>query len=222
MSFSAEWDQRYNENTHLSIWPWSDLVSLVRHHCRQLEGARVLELGCGAGANIPFFQSLGVQYHAIEGSGSMVRRLHDRFPALAQTIVAADFTVEQVFAPGFDLIVDRSSLTCNGTSAIENSLRLAWKVLKPGAYFIGVDWFSTQHSEFERGDEDGDAYTRTNYADGPFAGLGRVHFSDLTHLRALFSRFKVIVIEEKIIRRAVPESKSQFVSWNIVVRKPNV
>jgi SAM-dependent methyltransferase len=222
MSFSAEWDQRYKENTHLSIWPWSDLVSLVRRHCRQLEGARVLELGCGAGANIPFFQSLGVQYHAMEGSGSMVRRLRDRFPALAPTIAAADFTAEQVFAPGFDLIVDRASLTHNSTSAIENSLRLTWKALKPGAYFIGVDWFSTKYSEFERGDEDVDKYTRTNYADGPFAGVGRVHFSDLAHLRALFSRFEVILIEEKIIQRAVPESKGQFASWNIVVRKPNV
>jgi len=30
MTFSAEWDQRYIENTHLAVWPWSDLVTLVR------------------------------------------------------------------------------------------------------------------------------------------------------------------------------------------------
>jgi hypothetical protein len=158
----------------------------------------------------------------MEGSESMVRRLRDRFPALGKTIAAADFTVEHVFAPGFDLIVDRASLTHNSTSAIENGLRLTWEALKPGAYFIGVDWFSTQYSEFERGDEDVDEYTRTNYPDGPFAGVGRVHFSDLAHLRALFSQFEVILLEEKVIRRAVPDSRSQFASWNVVVRKPNV
>ena len=32
MSFSAEWEQRYAANTHLSIWPWSDVVSLTRRH----------------------------------------------------------------------------------------------------------------------------------------------------------------------------------------------
>jgi hypothetical protein len=61
----------------------------------------------------------------MEGGGSVVRRLHNRFPALALTIVTADFMVEHP-------------------------------------------------------------------------------------------------LEEKVIRRAVPESTSQFASWNIVVRKPDV
>jgi hypothetical protein len=29
MSFSNEWNDRYQENTNMSIWPWSDLVSAV-------------------------------------------------------------------------------------------------------------------------------------------------------------------------------------------------
>ena len=32
MSFSNEWDERYQNNSHMSIWPWSDLVSLVILH----------------------------------------------------------------------------------------------------------------------------------------------------------------------------------------------
>ena len=58
MSFSQEWEQRYAENTHMSIWPWSDVVSLVHRHCKPLisaGGGECLELGCGAGAPIyPF------------------------------------------------------------------------------------------------------------------------------------------------------------------------
>ena len=46
MSFSREWEQRFAENTHISVWPWSDLVSLVRRHCKQLgPDSKVLELG---------------------------------------------------------------------------------------------------------------------------------------------------------------------------------
>ena len=34
MSFSPEWEQTYKNNAHLSIWPWSDLVSFVMRYAR--------------------------------------------------------------------------------------------------------------------------------------------------------------------------------------------
>jgi SAM-dependent methyltransferase len=223
VSFSPEWDQRYRENTQIAIWPWSDLVSHVRRNCRRLDaGSRVLELGCGAGANIPFFQSLGVQYHAVEGSESMVQRLHGRFPDLKERIVAGDFTLELPFETEFDLVVDRASLTHNDTAAILRCLDLVWRALRPGAHFIGIDWFSTQFSEFPLGPRDADPNTRGNYARGPFAGVGRVHFSDEAHLRELFARFEFVLLEEKVVRQFNPGGNEQFAAWNLVVRKPNV
>ena len=80
MSFSNKWDERYQENTHMSIWPWSDLVSLVMHNKPPKEKFRVLELGCGAGANIPLFIALGADYYAVEGSQTIVNQLHKKFP----------------------------------------------------------------------------------------------------------------------------------------------
>ena len=59
MTFSQEWDNRFKENKNISIWPWSDLVSFVMRYAKPSNPQfRVLELGCGAGANIPFFLSL--------------------------------------------------------------------------------------------------------------------------------------------------------------------
>ncbi len=223
MTFSREWEQRYLENTHLSIWPWSDLVSLVRRHCPDLGSqSRVLELGCGAGANIPFFQSLGVLYHAVEGSASMALRLKNRFPQFAATIAVGDFTVRQPFDPGFDLVVDRAALTHNTTVAIESGLRLAWEALRPGGCFIGVDWFSTHYGEFTRGRPAADPNTREGYEIGPFAGTGRVHFSDEGHLRQLFARYELLVLEEKVVRAVVPHANGPFASWNLVARKADV
>jgi len=221
MSFSEEWEQRYRENTHLSLWPWSDLVSLVRRYRRDVNSrTRVLELGCGAGANIPFFQADNVQYHAVEGSASMVGLLRARFGEFGSRIVQGDFTISLPFEPGFDLIVDRASLTHNSTAAIEAALALVWRALKPGAYFIGVDWFSTRGSEFSRGQASLDPHTRTGYTQGPFAGTGRVHFSDEAHLRALFARFELLLLEEKLVRQVVPRD-DQFASWNLVAKRPD-
>ncbi len=204
------------------MWPWSDLVSLVRRYCRDVNTrTRVLELGCGAGANIPFFRADNVQYHAMEGSASMVRLLRAKFGEFGSRIEQGDFTRALPFEPGFDIVVDRASLTHNSTAAIEAALALVWRVLKPGAHFIGVDWFSTQSNEFSRGQGTADPYTRTGYAQGPFAGTGRVHFSDEGHLRALFSRFELVLLEEKLVRQVVPR-EDQFACWNLVARKPDV
>lgn len=223
MGFSEEWDQRYIENTHMSVWPWSDVVSLVRRYCKRLdENTSVLELGCGAGANIPFFQSLAVQYHAVEGSPSMVVRLHHRFPDLAARIVVGDFTNRIPFQLKFDLVVDRAALTHNDAAAIKEGLLLAWNAMSPGALFIGVDWFSTRFGEYGGGEPTPDPYTRADYRTGPFAGTGKVHFSDESHLRELLSQFEILFLEEKCSRCVVPHDVNQFASWNFVVRKRNV
>ncbi len=221
MNFSAEWDQRYRESTHQAIWPWSDLVSLVHRHCRPQPGSIVLELGCGAGANVPFFRALGVEYFGIDGSETAIERLRKRFPDLASHFAVADFTRDRPFAGPFDLVVDRAALTHNCATAIRSALQLTWDLLKPGSCFIGVDWFSTGFSEFRRGDPGEDAFTRTNFVDGPFAGTGRVHFSDLAHVRDLFGRFELLHVEEKSVCTRVPEDGARFAAWNLVARRPH-
>ena len=52
------WESAYSLGGHNTLWPWSDLVSLVSRHCCPIsspEKFNMLELGCGPGANIPFF-----------------------------------------------------------------------------------------------------------------------------------------------------------------------
>ena len=224
MGFSTEWEQRYRENTHMSVWPWSDVVSLVHRHCKPLMqgGGRVLELGCGAGANIPLFRSLGIDYYAIEGSLTIVKQLTQRYPDLSDNIRVGDFTVDQPFNSSFDLVIDRAALTHNSTTSIRRALQLALERLKPGGIFIGSDWFSTSHDDFLIGEVADDVYTKTNYTNGQFSGVGQVHFSDETHLRDLFSSYDIAFMEEKYLKRHEPPDAHTFASWNIVAKKPQI
>ena len=222
MAFSKEWEQSYMDNTHLSTWPWSDIVSLVHRHCKLLiatGNGRILELGCGAGANIPLFISLGMDYYAIEGSQAIVAHLHYRYPEIASNILVGDFTLDQPFTGAFDLVIDRSSLTHNSTSSIKNTLKNIFDSLKPGGLFIGSDWFSTNHTDYSSGEMVDDKYTSINHIKGLFVNLGNVHFSDEAHLRDLLSKFEILFMEEKIMRRFEPQDNYQHASWNIVARK---
>jgi SAM-dependent methyltransferase len=219
MSFSTAWDERYRANTQLSVWPWSDLVSYVMRYARPSgRETAVLELGCGAGANIPFFKELGVRYYAVEGSPAIVERLRERFPDLKDNIVVGDFTQEIPLEGRFDLVADRSSLTHNSDSAIRNCLSLLRARLKEGGSYIGIDWFSTAHSDFRAGKAAEDPYTRRDFESGQFAKVGRVHFSDRAHLEDLFKGFSIETLEHKIVERKIPDVAHVFASWNLVAR----
>lgn len=220
--FSEQWDDIYKKREQLTSWPWSDLVSLLFNHCKDvITGGVVLELGCGAGPNIPFIQSLGMEYYGVEGSSTIVDNLHQKYPELKNKVMIGDFTNIENFGdiPDIDIIVDRAAVTHNNLSAIQNTLKNCHKRLKYGGYFIGIDWFSTKHSDFQLGVESGDKNTRINIESGQFENIGNVHFSDECHLRYIFSNYEIVSLEEKIINSYEPQNNRQFGSWNIVARK---
>lgn len=222
MAFSKEWNDCYKANTHMSVWPWSDLVSYVKRYVSPLnKNIKVLELGCGAGANISFFKNLGVEYYAMEGSEFIVKKVRQAFPVYKNRIMVGDFTEEIPFNKVFDLVVDRSSLTHATTLGIKKANKLIYDKMSLGGKFIGIDWFSTMHSDYKKGTEHEDRYTRTGIKEGQFAGVGCSHFSNKKHLLELFSDFKMQVMEHKIVKREIPEGSHLFASWNFVAVKEN-
>jgi Methyltransferase domain len=220
MAYSKQWDTVYAQGSNLSIWPWSDLVSYVyRYAPINSSDTKVLEIGFGAGANIPFFRTLGVCYFGIEGSDAIASKVRERYPDWSSNLITGDF-IEHRYEDTYDLIVDRSSMTHNDTSAILRGLRNISDVMADDARYIGIDWFSTVHSGFSRG-EVVDEHTKCNIADGQFQGVGKVHFSDERHLIELFlaSGMRITRLEHKEFRSMVPVTGQVFASWNLVAEK---
>ena len=219
MTFSLKWDERYRSNTQMSIWPWSDLVSyVIRYTNSTRKKMRVLELGCGAGANIPFFLEQGFKYYGIEGSNTIINKLKESFPKIENNLVAGDFTKQIQFEEKFDLVVDRASLTHNNTDGIKNCLELVYDKMKKNSMYIGIDWYSTEHYNYSNFVKKLDMYSRTEYSKGQFANVGTVHFTNKSHLLKLFKKFEILVLEHKVITKEIPK-KNKFATWNFVARK---
>ena len=125
----------------------------------------------------------------------------------------------------FDLILDRSAITHNNLKSIKQTLKMVKNHLKNNSFFIGIDWFSTNHAEARNGSQIDDEFTRSNYSEGPFVGVGKVHFSNLSHIRDLLSDFKINYLEEKIIQKFdtydsqyKQDKNKNFASWNFIAR----
>lgn len=222
MVVSSEWDDVYRKSGHLSIWPWSDLVSLVYRHARPDKGfRRVLECGSGAGANIPLFLALQADYFGIEGSPHIVAQLQQRYPEIKEQLVAGDFTREIPFEGAFDLAVDRGSFTHNTADGIARAVRLIFSRLRPGGKLIAVDWFSVQHSDSQVG-EALDPWTRRSADAGQFAGLGAVHFADEDHLLDLVrtAGFRIDYLEHKQVDIRIADKTGRRATWNFVAARP--
>ena len=223
MTFSAQWEGVYRRGEQNSTWPWSDVVSYVMRYAPPTRRPyRVLELGFGAGANIPFFLSLCADYSGTEGSATAVERVRRRFVnAAGFRVICCDFTASIPFEGPFDLVVDRSSLTHNGTAAIRACLQRVRQLMAPDGKLLGIDWFSTTNTDSMQGRPLEDRYTRTHFVAGQFHGVGTVHFSDEEHLTALLQEggFTPERLEHKIVETVTPGGEPRMAWWNFVAVK---
>lgn len=223
MGFSSEWEEIYRQGGQNSVWPWSDLVSYVMRYARLDDAShRVLELGFGLGANISFFLAVGADYYGTEGSATAVDKVRDRFASVVDFHVACcDFTKCIPFDGPFDLVVDRSSLTHNGLDSIRECLQRLNSLMRPGAKFIGIDWFSTENADFPTGIQLADYYSRSGFSTGHFKDVGVVHFSDEQHLLGLLTAAGFVVerLEHKQIDVAFPTDEGRMAWWNFVAVK---
>jgi SAM-dependent methyltransferase len=206
-SYQHEYNEIYKRGQQKSLWPWSDLASKVTGLRQNLpRNPYVLELGCGYGANILFLQELSPNYYSIEFSTHTVSFLQQEFPHLKNNIVVGDFAREIPFDLQFDLVVDRAALVCNSTNEIRNCILNLQSHMKTGSYFVGIDWYSTNHQEYARGvalvdDLGEDKYTKLYSKGNSYFDPPKMHFCDREHLEDLFVEFEFVSMEEKDVNR---------------------
>ena len=220
MVFSKEWDKQYKSNQHMSVWPWTDLVALVMRYCKPQmgENRKVLELGCGAGANIPFFLNLEVDYFGVDGSRTVIQMLHEKYPKLRKNLLECDFTQNIPFQEKFDLVIDRAGLTCNSTGDIIKTIEQVKQIMPNGGRLVGVDWYSTMHTEYEWGDPIDDGYTRIFTDDRcEFKNVGKAHFFSKEHLLDILCDFEIIHLNHKTYTHYFTKPDGyQSCSWDFV------
>ena len=72
MSWDSGWEIIFKKRDW-GTYPSEDLVRFIKSHLK-VKGKKILEVGCGAGANLWFLYEQGLKVHGIDGSATAVKK----------------------------------------------------------------------------------------------------------------------------------------------------
>lgn len=183
------WETVYSEGRQNNRFPWDAVVSFLATAQKYLNRGRlrVLEVGCGTGANLAAAQELGCEVYGLDISPTAVDTATRRLGSEADGVIrVGDFSQLPWNDDSFDIVIDRAALTTSSPTAIRKSLQEIHRCLAPDSLFF-FNPYSTGHGSSRfAGTTDFEGLLHVRQApSGYLADLGDVTFVDRSALRLL-------------------------------------
>ena len=207
------WENLYKSNKHRSIWPWNDVIKLTKKFYRKKNITNILELGCGFGANIPFFLNENFNYHGIDFSPFAIKTVKKNFPSLKKKLYTSDLNKFNFnhLEKKFDLIIDRGTTTHLKDNNINKLFAKLPEFLNAKAIVICCSLYSEKCDDRKK--------NNTNYfSKGIFKGVGYINFFNKKKLNKIFSNWDILHMEEVTYSEYLI-NKKKYSYWNLVLRK---
>lgn len=185
-------------------YPSIDVVSFVarNYYTKDRKNIKILDYGCGQGANTWFSSREGFDTYAFDGSPSAIEKAKN---FLKEQNLKADFKImlgTSLEYPSnfFDCVIDGAVISANLTTNIKTMLSEIYRVLKNGGKMISTGLFNDKCTSYGTGDLV-EKNTYTNINKGTLQGIGAIHFFERQEIIDLWSEagFKNINIDENIL-----------------------
>lgn len=220
------WDPTWEEVFRSRDWgkyPPEELIRFVGRHYYSVpdrKTVRILEVGCGEGANVWFLAREGFDAYGIDGSPTAIAKAERRLQAegLTARLHVGDIIALNAVYPSawFDAVVDVACLQHNGMRALRKIVDQVWGVLKPGGRV-----FSMLVAAGSYGDGLGKEVEPRTFVDireGPLEGKGFCHFVTQREAEGLFADFADVAIEYAL--RSLNNQQQSYKQWVVQARKP--
>jgi len=196
MSWNSGWDNIFKEYSW-GRYPSEELVRFIGRKYpdrTNREQQRVLEIGCGTGANLWFLAKEGFQTFGLDGSRiaieqARLRLQEEQVSAELQVGDAMQLPYDNVF---FDLIIDVECLYANTMKDSLIILQEAKRVLKPDGRLFSITFMTGTYGDGKGVPLPDEPNTYSELTEGALkTGYGIIRFSSEEDVRKLYSLFTI-------------------------------
>jgi ubiquinone/menaquinone biosynthesis C-methylase UbiE len=169
------WDRIFRSRSW-GRWPAEEVVRAVAGIGRP--GLRVLEVGCGAGAQLWYLAHEGHAPVGLDFAPAALDQAQERLATAGAKVplLRGDARRLPFASAGFDLVLDVEAWSCLTAADAELAWREATRVLEPGGRLVSIG-FTARTAGSDSGTTV-DAHTVRDLTRGPLADLGTICFLD--------------------------------------------
>lgn len=207
------WENLYKSKMHRSIWPWDDVIKFTKKYYKKNKNS-ILELGCGYGANIPFFLHEKFNYYGIDFSEFAINYLKRKFPLIRDKLYKSDLNKfnYDILKKKFDLILDRGTLTHFKDDDIKKLFQKLFKITNKNSIVICCSLYSDKCEILKKNKN------KNFFSKGMFKDVGYINFFNKKKLNKIFSDWEILFMEE-VIHFNYYKKKEKYSYWNVVLKK---
>lgn len=220
MSWDAVWEKVFQEQ-EWGKYPGEDLIRFIARNFYSTPNRneiKLLEVGCGTGANLWYAAREGFSVYGIDGSTIAINRAIDRLdcecPGWSGRLMVGDILQLPFPDHFFDAVIDNEAVYCNSFSHSQDIYNEMARVTKKGGKL-----FSRTFATGSWGDQTGEKVGHNAYVvnEGPLAGKGFSRFTDYKEIPELIQRFEISEIQ--LITRKYISIDREVKEWVITGEK---
>lgn len=218
MSWDPVWEKVFQEQ-EWGKYPAESLIRFIARNYYQKvrKDVKILELGCGPGANIWYMAREGFDVYGIDGSITAIEKAKQRIKGegLEAHLQVGDILKLPYEDNYFDCAVDNECLYATPLKDAETILKEASRVLKKGALFYSRTFAHDTYVGHSRARSDSFEYEHV--FDGPLANKGFVRLIDSNGIGKLYGNIFEIVSTDRLEYTHGDEA-IKIVEWIIFCR----
>ena len=189
-AFDTTWEEVYQKTGFGGGYPDTNLVRFVARnlYSKDRKSTRILEVGCGIGANLWYFAREGFDTYGLDGSKTAIEKCSERLKQQNYSckLVVGDACATDLPHGYFDAVVDVECIYANRISDIRRILSEIYRVLKTDGLFYSM-MFGVKTTGYGLGKEL-EPNTFADIKSRAFAGRGIAHFFTEEEIRCLLEQ----------------------------------
>jgi ubiquinone/menaquinone biosynthesis C-methylase UbiE len=225
MVWDRGWDKIFSQHSW-GRYPAEDLIRFVARefgNVTERDRVRILEVGCGTGANLWYLAREGFSTYGLDGSSVALQAASERLKeeGLAAEIAHGDAMALPYPDGFFDAVLDHECLYANTKPDTEVIISEVDRVLKPGGKLFSRTFAVGTYGYGMGVRVEGEPHTFRDLQGGALkAGYGVVRFTAEDELTDLYS--PLVIESYEYLTRSIDERRHQICEWLVVAAKSGV